>query len=83
MSKHNYYRPEATFARIGHDEKHADTYFLPAMRSRGGQRGLTLIEVVITLAIVGIVVTSATSGFIYAARQMEQQTCATAAELMA
>jgi type II secretory pathway pseudopilin PulG len=45
--------------------------------------GLTILEVVVSLAIAAITIASVVSGYLFSARQMEQAACSTAAEFMA
>jgi len=45
--------------------------------------GVTLIEVVISMAIAGITISSIVAGYMFSARQLEQSACSSAAEFMA
>jgi Tfp pilus assembly protein PilV len=45
--------------------------------------GVTLIEVVISMAIAGITISSIVAGYAFSARQLEQSACSSAAEFMA
>lgn len=51
--------------------------------SRRSVSGLTLLEIVISMAITGITVSSLVAGYVFSARQMEQSACSSAAEFMA
>ena len=53
----------------------------PGRRRRSS--GVTLIEVVISMTIAAITISSIVTGYTFCARQMEQAACSTAAELMA
>lgn len=44
---------------------------------------MTLIEVVISMAIAGITISSIVAGYMFSARQLEQSACSSAAEFMA
>jgi len=44
---------------------------------------MTLVEVVISIAIAGITISSIVAGYAFSARQLEQAACASAAEFMA
>jgi Tfp pilus assembly protein PilV len=45
--------------------------------------GVTLIEVVISMVIAGITISSIVAGYMFSARQLEQSACSSAAEFMA
>ena len=45
--------------------------------------GVTLIEVVISMAIAAITISSIVAGYVFSARQLEQAACSSAAEFMA
>ena len=51
--------------------------------SRRPAPGVTLVEVVISMAIAGVTITSILSGYVFSAQQLERASCSTAAELMA
>lgn len=52
------------------------------LKQRGAQ-GMTLIEVAVSLAVVGITSASVISGYVYSMKQMEVAACSTAAEMAA
>ena len=54
--------------------------------SRGHRRrssGVTLVEVVISMAIAGITITSILVGYVFSAQQLERASCSSAVELLA
>ena len=50
---------------------------------RGRSSGVTLVEVVISMAIAGVTITSILAGYVFSAQQLERASCSAAAELMA
>lgn len=53
----------------------------PGRRRRSS--GVTLIEVVISMTIAAITISSIVAGYVFSARQLEQSACASAADFMA